>query len=169
MVVCVLIVHGDVYCMSRALSRRPSVDVCCCVLYTLYQCRPLSSSNSLFCMVSCAWGAHVETNRICGCFAVYAVAVVTAAGGFAGCMHGMGCMRCLAAAALQHQLQVTLAYPINMPEEPWLGSLAQLDAEQLFAVALVLVVMVGYVRATFTQQVLTITFISHPHMDYNNG
>jgi hypothetical protein len=62
-------------------------------------------------------------------------------------MHGMGCMRCLAAAALQHQLQVTLAYPINMPEEPWLASLAQLDAEQLFAVALVLVVMVGYVRA----------------------
>jgi hypothetical protein len=56
-------------------------------------------------------------------------------------------MRCLAEAALQHQLQVSPAYPVNMPEEPWLGSLGQLDDEQLFAVAVVLVVVVGYVRA----------------------
>jgi hypothetical protein len=76
-----------------------------------------------------------------------AIAACVAAGAFQGCAHGQECRRCLAAAALQHHLGISLAFPISMSEEPWLATLAQLDDEQLFAVAAVVLVTTTYIAA----------------------
>lgn len=66
---------------------------------------------------------------------------------FNGCGHGPQCRRCLALAALQAELGIDAQYPIDMPQEAWLGRLGDLDDDQLFAVATAVLAIARYVVA----------------------
>lgn len=70
-----------------------------------------------------------------------------AAIGYQGCQHGRACMRCLALAALQAELGLTAVYPITLQQEPGIGQLGQLADDQLFAVAVCVLVVSRYVAA----------------------
>ena len=70
-------------------------------------------------------------------------------------------MRCLAAEVLHRQLGVLLNFPLSIPQEPWLHQLGQLDADQLFAVAVALYTIVQYTAARTARPVEAPQFNLH--------
>jgi hypothetical protein len=70
---------------------------------------------------------------------------------FNGCNHGPQCKRCLPLAALFVELGITEMTPISLPEEPWLSRVGDLDNDQVFAVAVGLLITAQYVASVRTR------------------
>lgn len=67
---------------------------------------------------------------------------------FAGCQHGANCKRCLAVAVMQQVLNISPTdQQLHIPQEPALQRVSQLDDDQMFAVAVALLVATCYFQA----------------------